>query len=68
MSNTENGRMQKGSGIYTCEECGKKTRETGDGESWVRMCRRCWDLGGLENSLSDGNITQEEFDRYVAAL
>lgn len=68
MTHSQNSKMQKGSGIYTCEECGKNTRETGNGESFVRFCRKCYEIGGLENSLSDGTITQDEFDTYVASL
>ena len=46
-------RMQAGSGIYECESCGKKTRETGDGESQGGMCVTCWEESGLENEHSD---------------
>lgn len=64
----DNRKFQRGSGTYKCDECGKLTRETGEGESLVRLCLRCYTLGGLENSLADENITQEEFDRLVADL
>ena len=47
-------RFKRGTGCYTCKSCGKRTRETGEGESSCEMCRRCYDIGGYENSLSDG--------------
>lgn len=56
----DNRKFQKGSGVYTCINCGKQTRETGDGESSVEMCAACYELGGMENMHSDdgheGNI------------
>lgn len=53
---------------YICGCCGKRTRETGAGESSCDLCAFCYHEAGLENSLSDGNITQEEFDLEHAAL
>jgi hypothetical protein len=41
---------------YKCECCGKRTRETGLGESGLGLCAYCYDEGGLENSLQDGHI------------
>lgn len=51
---TRNSRFARGSGVYTCKSCGKKTRETGEGESSIRMCLLCHEIGAFENSLSDG--------------
>jgi len=62
----DNRRFVRGSGTYKCGDCGKMTRETGEGESQCNMCRRCYMIAGLENSLSDGAITQEQFDKEVA--
>jgi len=63
-----NARFEKGSGVYTCDFCGKKTRETGCGESSVHLCVYCYELGGIENSRDDGELTQEEFEAEKAAL
>ena len=60
--------FQKGSGCYTCVECGKLTRETGECESGCQLCRKCYEIAGLENELQDGEITQEEYDRQVAEI
>jgi hypothetical protein len=49
-----NNRFRAGSGYYVCKVCHKGTRETGEGESSVRMCRLCYFKSGWENSLSDG--------------
>ena len=35
--------FQTGSGCYTCFICGKKTRETGHGESDIEACAFCYD-------------------------
>jgi hypothetical protein len=64
--------FQKGSGSYTCQSCGKKTRETGDCESGVRLCAACFWQAGEENSISDGNTrcvvcgNTTEFDLFPA--
>jgi hypothetical protein len=41
--------------VYTCVVCGKKTRETGDGESSCNLCKKCYYEGGLENEHSDND-------------
>ena len=64
----ENNRFQKGSGVYICECCGKKTRETGLGESHVELCAYCYEVAGWENSFSDGIITQEQFKDKIKNL
>lgn len=48
-------RFQKGSGCFTCDCCGRNTRSTGRGDNEsVGMCAECYDIGGLENGISDG--------------
>lgn len=53
--------FQRGSGCYTCLICGKRTRETGGGESGCNLCVRCMEVSGHENSVADGVMTPEEF-------
>lgn len=60
-------RFSKG-GVITCLVCGRNTRETGEGESSLEMCRFCIKENEWENALSDGDITQEEFDEIVAEI
>jgi hypothetical protein len=69
----KNMRFTKGYGnhkgsTYTCSICGKLTRDTGEGEASVEQCAYCFLEGGLENSLSDGYITQEQFDQEIVNL
>jgi hypothetical protein len=61
-------RFNKNSGCYTCSCCGKQTRETGLGESSVGLCAYCYEEGEIENDFSDGNTTQEEFDKRIDEL
>jgi hypothetical protein len=65
-----NGRFQGGfaGAVYKCGCCGKMTRETGEDESSCQLCAYCYIEAGWENSLSDGNCTQEEFDTAIANL
>lgn len=53
--------FQKGSGQYQCIECGKQTRETGEGESQSRLCLRCWNKAGDDNAVSDGQMSENDF-------
>jgi len=57
MGNVRNSRFQRGTGVYSCHVCGRKTRSTGDnGQS--ELCPQCYELAGYENSLSDNGIAQ----------
>lgn len=47
--------FQRGSATYPCGCCGRTTRNTGD-EGSVRLCRDCFDLAGLENTISDNGL------------
>ena len=42
--------FQAGSGLYTCEICGKRTRDTG-GE--FPLCLGCFEYAGDENTHND---------------
>lgn len=44
---------------YICNGCGKRTRETGQSESGVGLCAKCFEEAGLENEHSDygGHVT-----------
>lgn len=46
---------KKYKGCYLCLGCGKKTRETGEGESDCELCRDCYEKAGLENEHNDGH-------------
>ncbi len=48
-----NARFQRGSAVYECGCCGKKTRETGSCESGCDLCLMCFDWAGEENAHSD---------------
>lgn len=48
-------------GCYECRICGKKTRETGHGESGCEMRRNCYYMTAEENSVADGCMEPEEF-------
>lgn len=52
---TKNSRFQRGSAVFTCGECGKKTRDTGKGEASVEMCAKCYDAALQANAVADGD-------------
>ena len=47
-------RFLKGKGIYVCRACNKATRETGQEESDVELCKVCYLEGLEENRIADG--------------
>lgn len=64
----DNRRFQRGSGTYQCVICGALTRETGEGESAVQMCRTDYLLEGLYNALQDGAISEQEYKTQAAGI
>jgi len=57
-------RFQRGSGCYTCNVCGRKTRSTGRGDNEdVKLCVECYEVAGIENQIADksfyGDQTEE---------
>ena len=57
-----NSHFQPGSGVYECESCGKKTRETGESESCVGLCLLCFTKSTEGNGLSDN--APPDFEGY----
>ena len=54
------GRFQRGSGCYKCQSCGRMTRSTGRGDNeYCGVCAECYELGGIENQMSDNGETPE---------
>ena len=55
------GQFARGSGVYVCRSCGRSTRATGRGDNEnIRLCADCYDLGGIENAISDGGATDND--------
>jgi hypothetical protein len=52
----------KGSGCFKCISCGKNTRMTDDPDAAsMKMCGRCYQMGGDDNSVADGYMPEEVF-------
>jgi ribosome-binding protein aMBF1 (putative translation factor) len=49
-------KFHKGSAVYTCEYCGKKTRDTGIGEASVNLCKSCYQAIEKENAENENTI------------
>jgi len=49
-------------GVYTCWNCGKKTRNTGAGAE-VELCRKCYIEMEQENLVADTQPLDNEGDR-----
>jgi len=41
--------------VYTCHNCKRRTRETGDGESELELCKQCYEEAGNENEHLDNS-------------
>ena len=48
-------RFNRGAGAWECGFCGRLTRG-GEGEV-MQVCRLCFEIGGIENSIIDGCAT-----------
>lgn len=59
-------RFARGTGCYKWTVCGKLTRSTGRGDNEnSRQCVECFDLGGLDNTLSDGGMTNDQIRNEI---
>ena len=58
------------SATYTCDCCGKRTRETGNDESRLDMCLACELEGEIQNMISDYShkIGPERIAQFFANL
>lgn len=61
-------RTQSGSGVYTCSDCKKETRDTGRGEAAAGLCANCFDAAETANLVNDGDLTAEEFTDYLRKI
>jgi hypothetical protein len=57
MQTTRNSRFARGTGVYACNVCTRKTRATGGDNHTVGLCEECYEMAGLENALSDNHST-----------
>lgn len=53
---------------YKCRACGHNTRETGYGESGIKLCAYCYEVSGEENSYQDDVITVEELASFMGEM
>lgn len=50
---TAKGFRTGGAGVFTCQSCERRTRETTQGFGEDRFCGECYELFGIQNSLWD---------------
>lgn len=50
---------------FTCRVCSRKTRDTGDNGS-LELCPQCYELAGIENTISDNGIDYAAEQGYIA--
>ena len=55
-------------GCFTCEDCGKLTRDTGNDEASAQLCLRCLNSNFLENLSSDGIWTAAQRQEMLAVI
>jgi len=63
----QDGFMRGAGGVFKCLSCGKNTRATNE-TLGLEICPICYEIGGLQNGLSDGNITVAEFFERCEAI
>ena len=64
----DNRRFKVHSGAFTCDACGKLTRETGHDEASLKLCKRCLFEAYVENTRSDYGVDSEEHRAALADL
>ena len=52
---SQNNRFKRGSGVFNCSSCTRATRDTGGDNTDLRLCEECYEMAGIENTISDGN-------------
>lgn len=55
----DNSKFQRGTGVYTCTVCGRRTRETDQDAASLKQCAQCYEIGGLENLVADSSDPEE---------
>lgn len=48
-----NSSFGRGTGVFTCDICTRRTRETGDGVD--HLCHECFEISGLDNQVNDND-------------
>jgi tRNA G26 N,N-dimethylase Trm1 len=64
-----NNRFQQGRGVFVCECCGRRTRDSGQSVS-SECCYECYELAGWQNAVWDNGFDAEiasARDQLVAA-
>lgn len=57
----------RGSGVYRCAVCNRRTRDDGNGDSvYAGLCTQCWEMAGIENAISDGCEGPHDRDEWEA--
>ena len=59
-------KFEKGSSVYTCEGCNKRTRQVGDEPHGV--CNMCWESQGDVNWISDNGLSMEDEGDHAEIL
>jgi hypothetical protein len=58
----------KAATVYSCDCCGRRTRNTGAQSIGSQLCPQCFDLAGIENEISDGHATLAEHRAQIDGL
>ena len=60
-------KFQRGSGVFTCQCCQRKTRATNRDHAQTGNCEICFELAGIENAFSDYGVEESYNDYAVEA-
>ncbi len=58
----------RGTGVYSCTACTRKTRQTGGDNDSLKMCEECYEIAGLENTIADHGDPEERHASEIARL
>jgi hypothetical protein len=62
MRRNSNSRFQRGSGVFICQSCNRRTRDTDEAACDTGYCAHCYALASHQNSVFDGCADQWTID------
>ena len=58
--------FQRGSGVFVCRVCGRRTRAVNVDHAQTGNCADCYELAGIDNTISDNGVAQAAAWGYLA--
>jgi hypothetical protein len=64
---SQHSHFKRGSGMFPCRVCQRNSRNVGDNGD-VQLCEQCYELAGLDNVRTDGQLTDSDKQAITSYL